>query len=177
MNAIYPYNANIVMILKQTLWGESKKITKASPCYLLKVIILYNYVDISVPTKPFIRPVLKRCLWLLPSALHMVVFCGCLLNRPLQTILRDSHGISFYGEVKFLYYLILSLVFLLYDRCKSGLTFIQKCSRDVLGAKILFYFVRRQSPMLHNVIYSAFTAIMKILKFNGINFTNKTHNK
>ena len=79
----------------------------------------------------------------------MVVFCGCLLNRPRQAILGDSHGISFYGEVNILYYLILSLVFvffLLYDRCKSGLTFIQRCSRDVLGAKSLFYFVSRQSP-------------------------------
>ena len=36
--------------------------------------------------------------------------------------------------------------FLQYDRCKSGLTFIQSCSGDVLGAKSLFYFVSRQSP-------------------------------
>ena len=66
----------------------------------------------------------------------MFVFCGCLLNRPRQAILRDSHGISFYGEVNILYYLIQPLVvFLLYDRCKSGVTFIQRCSRDVLDAK------------------------------------------
>ena len=114
------------MIIKQNLWGESKKNTKASLCYLLKVIILYHYVDISVPIKPLHK-----------TGFHMVVFCGCLLNRPRQAILRDSHGISFYGEVNISYYLILSLDFLIYDRCKSGVTFIQRCFRDVLGAKSL----------------------------------------
>ena len=99
---------------------------------------LTNYVNVSVIIKCSQKTRLYSfgCLPKIPSALHKIICCGCVLESSrrddsnthpqhmfLWRIIENYHCLSFHCNPRF-------PLFLLYVRCKSGATFVRKCFRD-----------------------------------------------